>query len=97
LIRSSSDPETARAFIRAAADFDASDLLERVDVPTLVLYRTGMPWLDPAYSEELARRMPHAQARMIAGAASVPYVEGGETIARIVDRFIDAPCETARP
>jgi DNA-binding SARP family transcriptional activator/pimeloyl-ACP methyl ester carboxylesterase len=92
LIRDSGDPETARAFIRAAADYDVSCLLEQVQTPTLVLYRAGMPWLDPAYSRELARRMPHAQARMIAGTASVPYVEGGEAIARIVERFIDAGC-----
>jgi hypothetical protein len=30
---------------------------------------------------------------MIAGAASVPFVDGAASIARLVDRFIDSPCD----
>jgi DNA-binding SARP family transcriptional activator/pimeloyl-ACP methyl ester carboxylesterase len=90
LIRESSTPEIARQFVLTAADYDVTDLLPRVQSPTLVLHRPAMPWLDVRMAHELAERIPHARLELLAGAASAPFVDGADTVARLIDEFLVA-------
>jgi pimeloyl-ACP methyl ester carboxylesterase len=89
LIRESSDPETSRAFSRAAMEYDVTALLPAVRVPVLVMHRRDMPWLTLEYAEQLAREIPQCELHILDGAAAVPFVEDACVIADMVDEFLD--------
>jgi DNA-binding SARP family transcriptional activator/pimeloyl-ACP methyl ester carboxylesterase len=98
LIRESSTPEIARQFVLTAAEYDVTDLLPRIQAPTLVMHRPAMPWLDACFSHELAERIPNARLALLDGAASAPFVEGGGEVERLIDEFIDGHgCCAAQP
>jgi pimeloyl-ACP methyl ester carboxylesterase len=92
LVRESGTPELARAFVSAVGGYDVAELLPRVQVPTLVMHRPAMPWLDVRFAHELADGIPHARLALLDGAAGAPFVddEAGE-IACLMEGFLDQP------
>ena len=67
----------------------AWDRIEQIAVP--VLFLTGdldVPVLLD-FADELARRMPHAAAEVITGAAHLPMLENPELVARLIRTFVD--------
>jgi pimeloyl-ACP methyl ester carboxylesterase len=88
LIRESSTSDAARTFVLAAAEYDATGALPRVQAPTLVLHRPAMPWLDACFAHELAEAIPRARLELLDGAASAPFIGGGADVIVTINEFL---------
>jgi pimeloyl-ACP methyl ester carboxylesterase/DNA-binding CsgD family transcriptional regulator len=87
-LRESVTPEAARAALEAMGQFDVTDLLPRLRVPTLVLHRNGIPWLPVDIARALASRIPDARLTVMEGESTAPYLGDAEATARAVDAFL---------
>jgi pimeloyl-ACP methyl ester carboxylesterase len=91
------DQGTQRAILRLHRSIDEAGLaqvgdgLASVDAAALVVWGEADPWLDPAFAEAYAARMPHADAQRIAGAGHWPWLDQPQVIDRIAS-FV-APAE----
>jgi class 3 adenylate cyclase len=89
--RQSVKQEQMRAYIAAFLEFDVTDLLARVQTPTLILQsRTAvLPSLEAA--QRMASRIPNARFGLVEGSA-VPWAGDMEANARAFDEFLgDSP------
>jgi pimeloyl-ACP methyl ester carboxylesterase len=59
--RSTASPRAAQAFLRAMFEIDARPLLPLIHAPTLVLHRTGYPWIPVEHARYLADQIPDAK------------------------------------
>ena len=87
-LRESVTPEAARAALEAMGQFDVTDLLPRLKVPTLVLHRNGIPWLPVDIARALTSRIPDAQLTVMEGESTAPYLGDAEAAASAVDAFL---------
>jgi pimeloyl-ACP methyl ester carboxylesterase/DNA-binding CsgD family transcriptional regulator len=87
-LRESVTPEAAQAALEAMGQFDVTDLLPRLRVPTLVLHRNGIPWLPVDIAREVASRIPDARLTVMEGESTAPYLGDAEATARAVDAFL---------
>jgi class 3 adenylate cyclase len=80
-------PEAFRAAITAVDQFDVTDLLPQLQVPTLVLHRrqAAYPVLDLA--RDLAARIPDARLVVLEGTTAVPWLDMEPALAAI-DEFL---------
>jgi pimeloyl-ACP methyl ester carboxylesterase len=65
-------PEAARAALEAMGHFDVTELLPRLEVPTLVLHRSDIPWLPVDVARSLASRIPDARLNILEGSRLRP-------------------------
>ncbi|MFZ4718891.1 MAG: alpha/beta fold hydrolase [Ilumatobacteraceae bacterium] len=84
---------TAHAFVsqvRAILDVDesVSEMLETVDIPTLVMVGNQDILTPRGDSEEIADRMPNAELVVISGAAHGFMVEHASTFNRVLGEFL---------
>jgi pimeloyl-ACP methyl ester carboxylesterase len=83
------DQGTQRAILRLQRSLDerglsaAGDGLERLTVPTLIVWGELDPWLDPAFARAYAERLPAAELQLIAGAGHWPWFDRPEVIETI--------------
>ncbi|MHB8377903.1 MAG: adenylate/guanylate cyclase domain-containing protein [Dehalococcoidia bacterium] len=68
--------ETARVAFPAVGAFDASDALERVQAPTLILWSQDVPWPPNELSRAMAARIPGARLMALGDRASDRYGYG---------------------
>ena len=87
-LRESVTPEAARAALEAMGQFDVTELLPELKVPTLVLHRNGIPWLPVQIARELASRIPDARLTVMEGESTAPYLGDTEATALAVDAFL---------
>jgi pimeloyl-ACP methyl ester carboxylesterase/DNA-binding CsgD family transcriptional regulator len=87
-LRESVSPEAARAALEAMGTFDATDLLPRLKVSTLVLHRSDIPWLPVSIARELASRIPDARLMILEGESTAPYLGDTEVTASAIDEFL---------
>jgi pimeloyl-ACP methyl ester carboxylesterase/DNA-binding CsgD family transcriptional regulator len=80
-------PEVARAALKAMGTFDVTQLLPRLEVPTLVLHRSDIPWLPVDIARELASRIPDARLSILEGESTAPYLGDTEAAASAIDEF----------
>jgi pimeloyl-ACP methyl ester carboxylesterase/DNA-binding CsgD family transcriptional regulator len=81
-------PEAARAALEAMGAFDVTELLWRLEVPTLVLHRSDIPWLPVDIARELASRIPDARLSILEGESTAPYLGDTEAAASAIDEFL---------
>jgi pimeloyl-ACP methyl ester carboxylesterase/DNA-binding CsgD family transcriptional regulator len=81
-------PEAARAALEAMGTFDVTELLPRLEVPTLVLHRSNIPWLPVDIARELASRIPDARLSILEGESTAPYLGDTEAAAGAIDEFV---------
>jgi pimeloyl-ACP methyl ester carboxylesterase len=83
------DQGTQRAILRLHRSIDEAGLaqvgtgLESLDQPALVLWGNQDPWLDPAFADAYAQRLPHAHAERVAGAGHWPWLDQPQVIDRV--------------
>ncbi|ELZ42170.1 hydrolase or acyltransferase of alpha/beta superfamily protein [Halorubrum californiense DSM 19288] len=77
-------PTGREAQAAAVAAFDASDRLDAVDVPTLILHGTADRVLPAENAELLADRLPHADVELFDGGPHLFFIEERE---RVNDRI----------
>ncbi|MGB9185910.1 MAG: alpha/beta hydrolase [Solirubrobacteraceae bacterium] len=83
------DQGTQRAFLRLHRSIDAAGLaaagseLERVTAPALVIAGQRDPWVDPAFAEVYAQRLPDAELERVAQAGHWPWLDQAAVLERI--------------
>jgi class 3 adenylate cyclase len=95
LMREYVTPDAMRAFFRASANVDVTDVLPHVTTPTLVLQRRGVAWLDVDIARGLATRIPDARLALLEGESAGPYLGDMEAVATAIDEFLSEGEETA--
>jgi pimeloyl-ACP methyl ester carboxylesterase/DNA-binding CsgD family transcriptional regulator len=88
LIREGITQETLLAMVPYLHSLNATQDLERVRCPTLVLHRPGLGLLPPGTAEFVAGTIPNAQLALFEGSASAPFVGDWRAITRAVSRFL---------
>jgi pimeloyl-ACP methyl ester carboxylesterase len=83
------DLEVYAKIFAALGDHDASDLLDSIETPTLLI-AGGRDRLTPAHvSERVADRMPNASFDLVEGATHFGLLEFPDAILESVERFLE--------
>ena len=99
LMEEAVEPDEADRQIAATRDFDVEDSLADIRVPTLVLHRRQLRWMDVSLSRELAAGIPGAGLTVVEGPSPHPAVGDVEAAAGAIDEFLGrdpSPMPTAR-
>jgi class 3 adenylate cyclase len=67
---------------------DVTDLLPRVQAPTLVMHRRQVRLPDESLARQLAAGIPNARLVMLEGASVAPYLEDMDSVLRAIDEFL---------
>jgi class 3 adenylate cyclase len=84
LMRESATPQ----ILEAMPGLDVTDLLPRVQAPTLVLHRRQASFPDTELVKDLVSKIPDARLVLLEGASLLPFVGDMESVARAVDDFL---------
>jgi pimeloyl-ACP methyl ester carboxylesterase/DNA-binding CsgD family transcriptional regulator len=87
-LRESVAPEAMRAALAAVGAFDVTELLPKLESPTLVLHRSDIPWLPVDVARSLASRIPEAHLSILEGEATAPYLGDSEAAAGAIEEFL---------
>lgn len=82
------DPEVFLPMLRLAGEHSAEDLLERIDVPTLVIGAERDTFTPPELAEEMARRIPGAEHMLVRGGSHAAPVEQPRAMMVRIDKFL---------
>ena len=89
----------SREGLRAAFDsilaFDVTDLLPKINVPTLVLHRRQVRLVSLDAARALASRIPGARLTVLEGKSSAPYLGDVAAAVRAIDEFLGEGKEVA--
>ncbi|NHX35802.1 MULTISPECIES: alpha/beta fold hydrolase [Halolamina] len=90
--RLDSDASEAGRTAQAAAvqAFDASDELDELSVPTLIMHGTDDEVLPVENAHALAERLPHAELELFEGGPHLFFVEQPDAVADRLRTFLDA-------
>jgi len=94
--RACSTAATARALLELSYRLDVSDLLDQVQVPTLVVHRTGDRAAPVTQAEALARGISGAQLVLLPGRSHLPFAGDRDELVRVVRRFLGLPVPRRR-
>jgi 3-oxoadipate enol-lactonase len=82
---------TIEAALRALRDRpDQADLLSKISVPTMVIVGEHDTLTPPAVAETMARGIPQAMLRVIAGAGHLSNMEQPRKVNAAIDELLDA-------
>src|SRR5207253_5776571 len=81
-------PAMAQNVIRMNMRLDIRDALPRVDVPTLILHRTGDSWIDVGHARYMAEHIPDATYVELPGAEHRPWLGDVDAIADEIEVFL---------
>jgi class 3 adenylate cyclase/pimeloyl-ACP methyl ester carboxylesterase len=97
--RFAASPGVARVFFRLVSELDVREILPAVRVPTLVLHRTGDPYIRVEHGRYLAERIPGARYVELPGDTHFPFHGDMEAVIAEIRSFVSAlpePHETDR-
>lgn len=80
--------EAVVAVVRDLGHRSLPGSLEAVRVPTLIVWGSDDPWLDPGRGKELREEIPQAELVLIAGAGHLPFEEQPERFSAELIRFL---------
>ncbi len=95
LMREAIAPETMRAALTAIGQFDVTDMLSQVKVPTLVLQRRQLSWLTADVARGLASRIPDARLVLLEGESGAIYLGDTAAVRRTIHAFLGEEEEAA--
>jgi len=87
-LRAAASPGMAAALVRMNSQIDVRDILQRVEIPTLILHRTEETRFDVANARYLAQRIPNAKLVELPGADHWPWVGDAESVLKEVEIFL---------
>jgi pimeloyl-ACP methyl ester carboxylesterase/DNA-binding CsgD family transcriptional regulator len=97
-LRSGASPATAVAAERLSADTDIRHALPQINVPTLVLHRTGDQLVDIAAGRYMAERIPAAQFVELVGSDHLPFTGDQDSLFHALEGFLaENTTLTSRP
>lgn len=88
--RRAASAEKAAELLGRLYSLDASDYVERVTAPTLVLHRRGDRAIPARLGQDLARRIPHATFKSLPGSNHLPWT-GDEGVVAAIRTFLGSP------
>jgi len=94
-LRESVTQERLRAAYDRILEFDVTDLLEQVQVPTLVLHRRQLPYPDVDIASGLVSAIPGARLALLEGESMAPYVGDADAVFQAIDEFLGEGEEAA--
>jgi class 3 adenylate cyclase len=94
-IRESVTPDAVMALSTAADEFDVTHLLGQVRVPTLVLHRREIAFLEVGVARELASCVPDARLVLLEGQSLMPFLGDTDAVLQAIDEFLDEGEEAA--
>ena len=89
--RESSSPELAAAMLALSYQVDLTDVLKRIEAPTLVVHRERDRAAPLAQGRLLAESIPGAQLQVLPGRAHLPYIGDPDAVASAIRRFLGLP------
>jgi pimeloyl-ACP methyl ester carboxylesterase/DNA-binding winged helix-turn-helix (wHTH) protein len=96
-LRMGASPGAAVALTRMNAQIDVRDVLPAVQVPTLVIHRTGDRCLPVDGSRYIASKIPGAALVELPGEDHLPFVGAQDEILEAIERFLaESPSRAAR-
>jgi pimeloyl-ACP methyl ester carboxylesterase/DNA-binding CsgD family transcriptional regulator len=87
-LRMAASPAMAQNVIRMNMRLDIRDVLPRIDVPTLILHRTGDSWIDVGHARYLAQHIPNATYIELPGSEHRPWLGDVDAIADEIEVFL---------
>ena len=87
-LRMAASPAMAQNVIRMNMRLDIRDVLPRIDVPTLILHRTGDSWIDVGHARYLAQHIPNATYVELPGSEHRPWLGDVDAIADEIEVFL---------
>jgi class 3 adenylate cyclase len=93
-MRDSATQETAQAITRDFEECDVSDMLSKVESPTLVMHPGRWPYPTVDLARRLASAIPDARLVVLEENAVLPWVGDMEAAVRAIDEFLGEEAET---
>lgn len=90
-MREAASPETARGMLALSYQADVSDVLDRIQAPTLVIHRDRDRAAPLQQGRALAEGIPGARFELLPGRSHLPYVGDADALARVIRRFLGLP------
>ena len=87
-LRMAASPAMAQNVIRMNMRLDIRDVLPRINVPTLILHRTGDTWIDVGHARYLAEHIPNATYVELPGSDHRPWLGDVDAIADEIEVFL---------
>ena len=87
-LRMAASPAMAQNVIRMNMRLDVRDVLPRIEVPTLILHRTGDTWIDVGHARYLAQHIPNATYVELPGSDHRPWLGDVDAIADEIEIFL---------
>ncbi len=87
-LRMAASPAMAQNVIRMNMAMDIRHLLPRIEVPTLILHRTGDSWIDVGHARYLAEHIPKASYVELPGSDHRPWLGDVDAIADEIEVFL---------
>ena len=87
-LRMAASPAMAQKVIRMNMRLDVRDLLPKIDVPTLILHRTGDSWIDVGHARYMAEHIPNANYVELPGVDHRPWLGDVDAIANEIEVFL---------
>ena len=87
-LRMAASPAMAQNVIRMNMRLDIRDTLAKVDLPTLILHRTGDTWIDVGHARYLAEHIPGATYVELPGSDHRPWLGDVDAIADQIEIFL---------
>ena len=94
--REASSAATARALLAMSYELDVTDLLSKVQAPTLVVHRAHDRAAPATQAKVLADGIPASELVTLAGRSHLPYVGDRDALVRVVRRFLGLPATRLR-
>jgi len=87
-LRMAASPAMAQNVIRMNMRLDIREVLPRIEVPTLILHRTGDTWIDVGHARYMAQHIPNATFVELAGSEHRPWLGDVDAIADAIEVFL---------
>ena len=87
-LRTAASPAMAQNVIRMNMRLDIRDVLPRINVPTLILHRTGDTWIDVGHARYMAQHIPNATFVELPGSEHRPWLGDVDAIADEIEVFL---------
>jgi class 3 adenylate cyclase len=99
MVRAAVTPERTLEFVRAFREYDVSELLPEVAVPTLVVHRRDVHVLQTEVVRRVAAAIPGARLALLEGDSTAPWLGDTEAWVSTVEEFlgVESPIATAQP